>query len=191
MGCGCSALGVDSLERTENGTTKNENNNKNSNAPDGTGDESTSNAENAPVADIHNTGTNHGQTATNHNHRPPTSERFMAIGLPAVGTIAEKHPEILPHLDDIRLSGLVFPFKASPYIVDELIDWSVGSERIRDDPFYKLVFPTLDMLGGKHRAKLVNARAREDPRLLRRSSPRSEAISTPTRPIKRPSTHQR
>ena len=92
-----------------------------------------------------------------------SNERYRAITLQGVDKIAEKHPEIIPLLDDIKLSGLIFPFKASPYFVDELIDWSVGSERIRDDPFYRLVFPTLNMLSEEHRKKLVAAKAREDP----------------------------
>lgn len=93
----------------------------------------------------------------------PNNERYRPITLNAVDKIAEKHPEILPHLDDIRLSGLVFPFKASPYLVDELIDWSVGSEKVRDDPFFRLVFPTLEMLIEEHREKLVAAKATGDP----------------------------
>jgi KamA family protein len=94
------------------------------------------------------------------------NERYRAISLQVVDKIAEKHPEILPHLNDIRLSGLIFPFKASPYFVDELIDWSVGSEKVKDDPFYRLVFPTLDMLKPEHRQKLLDAKATGDPSLL-------------------------
>eukprot|EP00536_Pseudo-nitzschia_multiseries_P008068 jgi/Psemu1/240854/estExt_Genewise1.C_1980065 len=94
------------------------------------------------------------------------NERYRAISLNAVDKIADRHPEIIPHLDDIKLSGLIFPFKASPYFVDELIDWSVGPEKVRDDPFYRLVFPTLDMLSDEHREKLVAAKATEDPKHL-------------------------
>ena len=94
------------------------------------------------------------------------NERYRPITLNNVDKIAENHPEIIPHLDDIRLSGLVFPFKASPYFVEELIDWSVGSEKVREDPFYRLVFPTLDMLRTDHRRKLLDARATGNPALL-------------------------
>ncbi len=90
-------------------------------------------------------------------------ERYKAIVLQTIDKVAEKHPEIKPHLDDIRLAGLVFPFKASPYFVDELIDWDVGSEKIKDDPFYRLVFPTLDMLEEHHREKLIQAKHEGDP----------------------------
>jgi hypothetical protein len=34
-------------------------------------------------------------------------------------------------LYDVKLSGMVFPFKASPYFVDELIDGK--AENVRDD----------------------------------------------------------
>ena len=95
-------------------------------------------------------------------HQQP-NERYRAISLQAVDKIAENHPTIIPHLDDIRLSGLIFPFKTSPYFVDELIDWSVGSEKIKEDPFYRLVFPTLDMLSTAHRDKLVEGKATNDP----------------------------
>ena len=89
------------------------------------------------------------------------NERYRAISLQAIDKVAEKHPELKPHLDDVRLAGLVFPFKASPYFVDELIDWK--AENVRDDPFYRLVFPTLDMLSAEHREKLVSAKEGGDP----------------------------
>jgi L-lysine 2,3-aminomutase len=92
---------------------------------------------------------------------PIANERYKAISLQAIDKVAEKHPTLIPHLDDIRLSGLVFPFKASPYYVDELIDWE--AENLRDDPFYRLVFPTMDMLEEHHREKLVQAKEEGDP----------------------------
>ncbi|KAG7351877.1 lysine 2,3-aminomutase-like protein [Nitzschia inconspicua] len=91
-------------------------------------------------------------------------ERYKAISLQAIDKVAEKHPQLEPHLDDIRLSGLVFPFKASPYYVDELIDWE--SESLREDPFYRLVFPTMDMMEKHHREKLVKAKEGGDPAVL-------------------------
>jgi L-lysine 2,3-aminomutase len=59
---------------------------------------------------------------------------------------------------------MVFPFKASPYYVDELIDWE--AEDVRKDPFYRLVFPTLDMLSDEHRNKLEAAYEEGDPKNL-------------------------
>lgn len=93
------------------------------------------------------------------NEQP--NERYKAITLQSLDKVAEKHPELEPHLYDVKLSGMVFPFKASPYFVDELIDWK--AENVRDDPFYKLVFPTLDMLIPEHREKLREAHALGDP----------------------------
>ena len=89
------------------------------------------------------------------------NERYKAISLQAIDKVAEKHPQLKPHLEDIRLAGLVFPFKASPYFVDELIDWE--SEDVKNDPFYRLVFPTLEMLEPHHREKLVAAKKNGDP----------------------------
>jgi len=89
------------------------------------------------------------------------NERYKAISLQAIDKVAEKHPQLTPHLRDVKLAGLVFPFKASPYYVDELVDWE--AEDVRKDPFYRLVFPTLDMLSDEHREKLEEAHDAGDP----------------------------
>eukprot|EP00804_Cyclotella_cryptica_P000899 CCRYP_001131-RB/>CCRYP_001131-RB protein AED:0.01 eAED:0.01 QI:140/1/1/1/1/1/3/1629/505 len=94
----------------------------------------------------------------------PHHERYKAISLQAVDKVAERHPALLPHLHDVKLAGMVFPFKASPYYVDELIDWD--AEDVRQDPFYRLVFPTLDMLRKDHRSKLEAAYAEGNPKKL-------------------------
>jgi len=92
------------------------------------------------------------------------NERYKAISLQSLDKVVENHPELEPHLEDIRLSGLIFPFKASPYYVDELVDWK--AENLRDDPFYRLIFPTMDMLIPEHQEKLRAARAAGDPAAL-------------------------
>merc|ERR1719502_661879 len=86
----------------------------------------------------------------------PANERFRAITLANLDDVAERHPRLKPKLKDIKMSALIFPFKASPYLVDELIDWEREGD-IRSDPFYKLVFPTMDMLSDEHREKLEAA----------------------------------
>lgn len=83
----------------------------------------------------------------------PVNERFRAITLANLDAVAEKHPRLQEHLKDIKMSALIFPFKASPYLVDELIDWEMEGD-IRTDPFYRLVFPTMGMLSDEHREKL-------------------------------------
>lgn len=63
----------------------------------------------------------------------------------------------MPHLYDVKLAGfLVFQFKAYPYYVDELINWDEND--VRQDPFYRLVFPILDMLSSEHRIRLEMAK---------------------------------
>ena len=89
------------------------------------------------------------------------NERYKAISLQAIDKVAEDHPQLKPHLRDVKLAGLVFPFKASPYYVDELVDWE--ADDVTQDPFYKLVFPTLDMLSDEHREKLEAAHDAGDP----------------------------
>lgn len=92
------------------------------------------------------------------------NERYKAISLQALDKVAQDHPELKPHLYDVKLAGMVFPFKASPYFVDELIDWKC--ENVRDDPFYRLIFPTLDMLKTEHREMLESAHAEGNPAKL-------------------------
>lgn len=79
----------------------------------------------------------------------PATERFRAIALNKIDQCAEDNPRLLPKLQDIKRSALIFPFKASPYLVDELIDWDLEGD-IGEDPFYRLVFPTMDMLTQEH-----------------------------------------
>lgn len=78
--------------------------------------------------------------------------RYRAVTSFSIDEVAEKHKELKPWLEDIRLSSLVFPFKASPYLIDELIDWD--SKDLRNDPFFRLVFPTMDMLSKENQKKL-------------------------------------
>lgn len=89
------------------------------------------------------------------------NERYKAISLQALDKLAVQFPKLEPLLYDIKLSGMVFPFKASPYFVEELIDWNLDD--VSTDPFYKLVFPTLNMLRPDHREKLEKAHKEGDP----------------------------
>jgi len=89
------------------------------------------------------------------------NERYKAISLQSLDKVAERIPELKEHLADIKLAGLIFPFKCSPYYVDELVDWK--AEDVRKDPFYKLIFPTMDMLIPRHQKMLTEAKALGDP----------------------------
>ena len=84
---------------------------------------------------------------------PSETDRYRPITILNIAEVAEKHHRLAPCLDDIRLSSLVFPFKASPYVVEELIDWEREGS-ITDDPFYRLIFPTMAMLSSEHQARL-------------------------------------
>jgi KamA family protein len=90
------------------------------------------------------------------------AERFKAISLNALDEWADRFPRLKPELRDIRLSSLIFPFKASPYLVEELIDWN-REDDIKNDPFYRLVFPTMQMLSPEHRKLLEETEALKDP----------------------------
>merc|ERR1719171_493763 len=100
------------------------------------------------------------------SNEPVKSERFKAISLNALDEWAEKFPRLKPKLKDIQMSALIFPFKASPYLVEELIDWEREGD-IADDPFYRLVFPTMGMLNEDHRKLLEKTCAKEDPLLIK------------------------
>ena len=52
---------------------------------------------------------------------PSETDRYRPITIFNIAEVAEKHPRLAPCVDDIRLSSLVFPFKASPYVVEELM----------------------------------------------------------------------
>jgi len=99
------------------------------------------------------------------------SERFKAIAINAMDAWAERFPRLKPKLRDIKMAALIFPFKASPYLVEELIDWDMEGD-IADDPFYRLVFPTMDMLSPRHRKLLEETEATKDPFALK------DAVST-------------
>ena len=81
--------------------------------------------------------------------------------LQSLDKVAEKIPALKANLGDIKLAGLIFPFKASPYYVEELVDWE--AEDVRDDPFYRLIFPTMDMLIPEHQKMLRDAKEAGDP----------------------------
>ena len=56
-----------------------------------------------------------------------TNERFTPITLQSLDTWAEKFPRLQDKLADIKMSSLIFPFKASPYLVEELVRHSAPS----------------------------------------------------------------
>merc|ERR1719453_2196933 len=95
------------------------------------------------------------ESSMNMNEETPSTERFIAIHTGTLEKWAEKFPRLQEHLADIQRSALIFPFKASPYLVEELIDWD-REGTIKDDPFYRLIFPTMDMLSEEHQ-DLLNA----------------------------------
>ena len=87
--------------------------------------------------------------------------RAQAISLNALDEWAEKFPRLQEKLVDIQRSALIFPFKASPYLVEELIDWEMEGD-IGDDPFYRLIFPTMGMLAAHHRCLLYTSPSPRD-----------------------------
>ena len=96
------------------------------------------------------------------NEAPPEQTRFKAISLNQLDSWGEKFPRLAEKMQDIQRSALIFPFKASPYLVEELIDWEMEGD-IGDDPFYRLVFPTMAMLSPEHRKLLDDTCDEGDP----------------------------
>ncbi|CAL1167215.1 unnamed protein product [Cladocopium goreaui] len=68
--------------------------------------------------------------------KTPETDRYRPITIFNLEEVAKRFPRLAECLDDIRLSSLVFPFKVSPYVLEELIDWQREGS-IRDDPFYR------------------------------------------------------
>ena len=87
-------------------------------------------------------------------------ERFKAISLNALDEWAERFPRLKPELRDIRLSSLISHSRRLRYLV-ELIDWD-REDDIKNDPFYRLVFPTMKMLSPE-RKLLEETEALKDP----------------------------
>ena len=56
------------------------------------------------------------------------AERFRAINAKDMDKLAEQYPRLKDKVTDIKRSALIFPFKASPYLVDELIDWDMAGQ---------------------------------------------------------------
>ena len=90
-----------------------------------------------------------------------SSMRYQPITLANVA----RHP-LWERLDPeqrvaIEVVGQVLPFKASPHVVDELVDWS----RLPDDPFFQLVFPQRGMLADEDFQAVQSAMAESPERL--------------------------
>ena len=64
--------------------------------------------------------------------------------------LANKHPEFSEVLTDVQMASRVFPFRLSSHVIDNLIKWG----NLRDDPFFHLLIPTLEMLEEGHREAL-------------------------------------
>ena len=59
------------------------------------------------------------------------AERFRAINAKDMDKLADQYPRLKDKVTDIKRSALIFPFKASPYLVDELIDWDMAGAYLR------------------------------------------------------------
>lgn len=63
---------------------------------------------------------------------------------------------------DVHVVSRVLPFKVTPYVLDQLIDW----EAAPDDPIFRLVFPHRDMLDPKQFSLVEKALDGEDAQRL-------------------------
>lgn len=87
-----------------------------------------------------------------------TDKRYKAYNIRNVHTI-EQFKKLPPDiLTAIRVVSKVLPFRASNYVIDELIDW----DNIPDDPIFQLVFPQPGMLAAEDFQKIEKMMS-EDP----------------------------
>ena len=63
-------------------------------------------------------------------------------------------------LNDLRYLTRIFPFKASRYVLEELIDW----QKYDSDPIFRLIFPRHNMLSAAHWALLRDANSEAEER---------------------------
>ncbi|MBN2424445.1 MAG: lysine 2,3-aminomutase [Calditrichaceae bacterium] len=75
-----------------------------------------------------------------------------------------KYAKYLPKrdLDNLKYLTGIFPFKVSEYVLDELIDW----QNYKNDPIYRLTFPTKKMLSLKNWKLLKEANTEKDKRFV-------------------------
>jgi KamA family protein len=93
-------------------------------------------------------------TGRGETRRPRTYDRR------SLGEIRQLHHLSSDIVESIRLATLVFPFKVNEYALENLIDWSCAP----DDPMFRLLFPTADMLSEpdrEHLARLTASGARQ------------------------------
>eukprot|EP00968_Pinguiococcus_pyrenoidosus_P003059 scaffold180_cov311-Pinguiococcus_pyrenoidosus.AAC.41 len=89
----------------------------------------------------------------------PDTDRYKAISVTSLRHLANTtYPQLFPKLADIEMAARVFPFKASPFVLDRLIDW----ENIDTDPIFRMLFPTMQMLSARHRRLLEGACQSQD-----------------------------
>lgn len=90
--------------------------------------------------------------------------RFKAIGKRQLGNIPQLQKLPKQKLLAMRALMEVFPFRANPYVLDELIDWS----KIPEDPMFQLVFPQEGMLDAKNLSELMSLIQTDSPKLKQR-----------------------
>jgi len=103
----------------------------------------------------------------------PVVDRFRAVTVKNVEELLKgyidrstgiKKLEFYRRLEDIKMAALIFPFRCSSYVMENLINWD--ADDLDSDPMYRLLFPTLAMLSEDHRQKLLDAQALQDPFML-------------------------
>jgi len=73
---------------------------------------------------------------------PPAGRRFRAFTAQHLDVLMQRAGLSATERLGIRAVGMVLPFRANTYVVDELIDWDAAP----DDPIFRLVFPQAAML---------------------------------------------
>lgn len=87
--------------------------------------------------------------------RAPPSKDFKAYHARSLREIPQISRLGRTLVDEIELASQVFPLKVNNYVLDHLIRW----DEAPDDPLFRAVFPRREMLGERHYARLVDARA--------------------------------
>lgn len=66
----------------------------------------------------------------------------------------------------MRVVNLVFPFRINNYVLNQLIDWTLPQEDLRQDPLFRMTFPQREMLSEEHFQLLQSADKTGDQKLI-------------------------
>ena len=85
-----------------------------------------------------------------------TASRYRALTRRDIPALAQRYGIGDSLRDEISVVSQVVPFRVNGYVLDNLIDWNA----VPDDPIFRMLFPSADMLAADDFAALAAAGTR-------------------------------